>query len=79
MNLFSKSASQSNWSNPAIVGDPLNPTFNNNSVIVSSNTLLEFQSYANKLKFNFTYDHAVGLTRYQLFKPIYSSGIFYFL
>jgi hypothetical protein len=49
-----------NWTDPAVVGDVNNPTYNGKPVIVTRNALLAFTNYMNALTLPFTYDHAAG-------------------
>ena len=50
-----------NWTNPSVVGEAANPTYNGREVILMTPTLTAFKDYMNSLTLSFDYDHAIGL------------------
>ena len=50
-----------NWTNPSIVGEAANPTYNGRDVILMTYTLTAFKDYMNSLTLSFDFDHAIGL------------------
>jgi hypothetical protein len=50
-----------NWTNPSVVGEAANPTYNGREVILMTPTLTAFKDYMNSLTLSFDFDHAIGL------------------
>ena len=55
-----------NWTNPSIVGEAANPTYNGRDVILMTPTLTAFKDYMNSLTLSFDFDHAIGLFKFNL-------------
>lgn len=68
------SLSQSNWSNPAVVGEN-NEQWQNADVVVVQSAFLEFSSYMRNLNLPYKYDYAVGVTLTSLTAPQTSSNL----
>ena len=56
-----KTRIESQWTDPAFVGQPIIPTYKGRPVILDDFTLDAFQTYMEGQIFNFNYDHAIGL------------------
>ena len=56
-----KSQSQSNWSNPTVVGD-INEKYAGKDVIFAQPAFLELSSYMVNLNLPYKYDHVFGVS-----------------
>ncbi|CAF0856252.1 unnamed protein product [Brachionus calyciflorus] len=54
------------WGDKSIVGDPSNPTYQGQDVLVGTPTITRFRSFMNSKMFPFEYDHAMGLIKKDL-------------
>lgn len=61
-----KKSSGSNWSNRKRVGINEIPFYKQKEVVLADDTLLAFSEFMISKKFNYTYDHAVGITNKDL-------------
>ena len=59
--------SSASWTDPNIVGDPSNPTYNGRQVIVTTKTLNQFSIFMNNTFIPFPYDHAMGFFEFIFF------------
>ncbi|RNA07290.1 A disintegrin and metallo ase with thrombospondin motifs 5-like [Brachionus plicatilis] len=64
--VFVTDPAEAPWVDPSLVGDPNNPTYDNQDVIVATPTIQSFKNYMESKTFPFEYDHAMALFKKDL-------------
>ncbi|RNA34108.1 ADAM family mig-17-like [Brachionus plicatilis] len=73
--LVASNAKESIWTDRSHVGDPSFPIYGNREVIIIGKALSKLGSYLNSLELNFEFDHAVGITRKDLWTDFIRNDI----
>lgn len=57
---FEKIKSESNWTDPNLVGISTLPSYENRQVVLTTKTASAFVEFMNSIRFPFSFDHAIG-------------------